>query len=252
MSKNRSTGRQGATTKRQAVREKRLRQQRKKRLYIILGVVGVALIIAAILIIPTLQPVGDIITITPQERPMVDGRAMGTPDAPVTIEVYEDFQCPSCRTFSEQIAPQIVDAYVASGDVYYIFRHFPFIDDRAPRKESDQAANASMCAADQNRFWDYHDMLYANWNGENQGAFSNKRLVAYAETLGLDMESFNQCFDAYLHKDEIEADLLSGKDLGVTGTPSVFVNGRMINPGFVPSFTEISAAVDAELAQSSD
>jgi len=252
MSKNPSAGRQGTTTKRQAVREKRRRQQRKQRLYIILGVVGVAVIIATLLIIPTLQPVGDIITITPQDRPMVDGRAMGDPNALVTIEVYEDFQCPACRTFSEQIEPQVIDAYVATGDVYYIFRHFPFIDDQAPRNESDQAANASMCARDENRFWDYHDMLFANWNGENQGAFSDKHLVAFAEALELEMGSFNQCFDANLNKEEIDADLQSGRDSGVTGTPSVLVNGRMITPGFVPSFAEISEAVEAELAKSSN
>lgn len=252
MSKNPSAGKQGPTTKRQAVREKRRRQQRKQRLYIILGVVGVAVIIAALLIVPSLQPVGDIVTITPHERPMVDGRAMGDPNAPVTIEVYEDFQCPACKTFSEQIEPQVVEAYVATGDVYYIYRHFPFIDDRAPRNESDQAANASMCARDENRFWDYHDMLFANWNGENQGAFNDKRLVAFAEALGLEMESFNQCFNAKLNKDEIDADLQSGRDSGVTGTPSVLVNARMITPGFVPSFAEISEAVEAELTKSSN
>jgi protein-disulfide isomerase len=252
MSKNPSAGRQGPRTKRQAVREKRQRQQRKQKLYIILGVIGVAVIIAALLIIPSLQPVGDIVTITPHERPMVDGRAMGDPNAPVTIEVYEDFQCPACKTFSEQIEPQVVDAYVTTGDVYYIYRHFPFIDDRAPRNESDQAANASMCARDENRFWDYHDMLFANWNGENQGAFSDSRLVAFAEALGLEMESFNQCFNANLNKDEIDADLQSGRDSGVNGTPSVIVNGKMITPGFVPSFAEISEAVEAELAKSSN
>jgi protein-disulfide isomerase len=95
-------------------------------------------------------------------------------------------------------------------------------------------------------------MLFANWNGENQGAFNDKRLVAFAEALGLEMEGFNQCFDANLNNDEIDADLLSGRDSGVTGTPSVLVNGRMITPGFVPSFVEISEAVEAELAESSN
>ncbi len=249
MSKNPSSGRKGPTTKREVVRERRKQKQRKQRLYLILGIVGVAVIIAAILIIPSLLPVGDIVTITPQARPMVDGRSLGNPDAPVTIEVYEDFQCPSCKTFTEDIEPQIVDTYVATGDVYYIYRHFPFLDDRAPRNESDQAANASMCAGNENRFWDYHDILFANWNGENQGAFNDKRLVAFAEALGLDMEGFNQCFNENQYQDEIETDLLSGRDLGVTGTPSVLVNGRIIKPGFVPSFGDISEAVDAELAQ---
>ncbi|MCK4724611.1 MAG: thioredoxin domain-containing protein, partial [Anaerolineales bacterium] len=113
------------------------------------------------------------------------------------------------------------------------------------------AANASMCAADQNRFWDYHDMLFANWNGENQGAFNDKRLVAFAEALvGLDMPAFNQCFEANLHVDEINDDFLMGRESGVTGTPSVMVNGRILTPGLVPSFTDISEAVEAELALS--
>jgi protein-disulfide isomerase len=105
-----------------------------------------------------------------------------------------------------------------------------------------------MCAADQNRFWDYHDILFANWNGENQGAFNDRRLVAFAENLNLDMEAFNQCFEANSHAEEINSDLEQGRSIGVTGTPSVFVNGRILTPGRVPSFSDISNAVEAELA----
>ncbi|UCD98718.1 MAG: DsbA family protein [Chloroflexota bacterium] len=249
MSNKSSAGKKGPITKREAVREKRRQEQKRKRIFIILAAVAAALIIAALLIYPSFRPVGEIITITPIERPMADGRALGDPNAPVKIEIYEDFQCPACKNFSEQIEPQIVDTYVATGEVYYVFRHFPFLDDQAVRKESDQTANASMCAADENRFWDFHDILFANWNGENQGAFSDNRLVAFAESIGLNMESFNQCFDANTHKDVIDADLQSGKDLGVTGTPSVFVNGKLLTPGLVPSFSEISDAVQAQLNQ---
>jgi len=250
MSKRSSSGKAGPVSKREAVRERRKQKQRKQRLYIVLGVIGVAIIIAAAIIIPSAIPAGDFVTITPQARPMVDGKALGDPNAPVTVEVFEDFQCPACRAFTEQIEPQIVDTYVATGEVYYIFRHFPFIDDRAPRNESDQAASASMCAADENRFWDYHDMLFANWNGENQGAFNDKRLVAFAEAIGLDMAAFNACFEANSHEEEIKSDEQMGRDSGVTGTPSVMVNGRIISPGFVPSFQEISDAIAAELANS--
>lgn len=250
MAKKESKGKQGKTTRREAVREKRRQQQKKQRLYIVLGVVGAALAIAAIIIVPGLLPAGDIVTITPHERPMADGRAMGDPEAPVLIEVYEDFQCPACKTYTEQIESQVTEAYVATGDVHYIFRHYPFLDDNAPRNESDQAANASMCAADENRFWDYHDMLFANWNGENQGAFTDKRLVAFAEALGLDMAAFNPCFDSNLHGEEIDSDFQLGKQMGATGTPSVFVDGIQVAPGFVPSFTQIAEAVEAAKASS--
>ena len=250
MANKETKGNKGKSSKREVVREKRLQEQKRRRIFIVLAIVIGALAIAAVIIIPSLLPAGDIVTITPVERPLADGRAMGDPEAPVTIEVYEDFQCPACQAYSQQIAPQVKDAYVATGEAYYIFRHYPFLDDNAVRNESDQAANASMCAADENRFWDYHDMLFANWNGENQGAFNDKRLVAFAEALGLDMAAFNSCFEADLHAEEINSDFELGRQLGATGTPSVFVNGVQVSPGFVPQFTAIAEAVEAELAAS--
>lgn len=239
----------GTITKRQAVRDKRRQQQRRQRLIVLLVVVGAALIVSGLLILPSMLPAGDIVQITPKSRPMVDGRNLGDPNAPVKIEVFEDFQCPSCRSYSEQFEPQIVETYVATGKVYYTFRHFPFLDDNQVRKESDQAANASMCAAEQGRFWDYHDMLFANQKGENQGTFLDRRLIAFAEALGLDMAAFNACFEENRYKAEIEADLALGAELGVQGTPSVFVNRKLLTPGFVPSFADISQAVEAALTQ---
>jgi protein-disulfide isomerase len=238
-------------SKRQAVREKRKQQQRQQRLVIVLLVAAVALLIAAGLAYPSirnaLQPVGDIITITPQARPMAEGTALGDPNAPVRIEVYEDFQCPACRGYSEQIEHQLVDNYVANGQVYYVFRHFPFLDDGVTTRESDQAANASMCASEQGRFWDYHDILFANWDGENRGAFSDNRLIAFAESLDLEMEQFNGCFQENRYQEEIEADLAAGRRANVQGTPSIFVQGEQITPGFVPSYEQISASVETAL-----
>lgn len=250
MSRNPPSGRKGTQTRREAVRERRRKRQRQQRLYIVFGVIVAAVIIVGLLIIPDLLPAGDIISITPNPRPMAQGRAAGDPNAPVTIEVYEDFQCPACKNFSEQISPLVKETYVSTGQVYYVFRHYPFLDDNAPRNESDQAANASMCAADENRFWDYHDMLFANWNGENRGSFNDRRLLAFAEALDLNMPAFNECFDNNFHKDEIDVDFEMGRQLGVTGTPSVLVNGTIVSPGFVPSFAQISEAVERELANS--
>jgi protein-disulfide isomerase len=250
MNKSKGTTTKGTSTKRQAIREKRRQEQRKQRLYIILGIIAVALVIALILIVPGLLPAGDIVTVTPVGHPMIAGLSLGDPNAPVSIDVYADFQCPACKNFSEDVEPRIIDQYVASGDVFYTFRHFPFLDDNEIRKESDQAANASMCAAAQERFWDYHAILFANWNGENQNAFSDKRLVAFAESLGLDMSAFNDCFEANTYQADIEADIAAGRMKGVQGTPSIFVNGEQLSPGFVPSFDEISQSVQSILADS--
>lgn len=243
------------TGKRQAIREKRRRDKQRQRLITILVVVGVSLIIAALLIAPSIRnslvPVGDIIEVTPETRPMADGTAMGDPDAPVLIEVYEDFQCPACRIYSNEVEPLVTENHVANGEVYYVFRQYPFLDDRAPSKESDQAANASMCAAEQGRFWDYHDILFANWNGENQGSFSDKRLLAFAETLGLDTETFTACFEENRYQDQIQADLAAGNAAGVQGTPSVLVNGEIVRPGYVPTYEDIKRMIEVSLPNSS-
>lgn len=236
------------TSKRQAIRERRRQQKQRQRLMTIIIIVGVALVVVALLIAPsikdTLAPVGEIVTITPISRPMAKGTAMGDENAPVLIEVYEDFQCPACRTYSNEVEPLVVENHIATGEVYYVFRQKPFLDDQAPGRESDQAANASMCAAEQERFWDYHDMLFANWDGENRGAFSNKRLVAFAEALNLNMEAFNGCFESNRYKTEIEKDLAAGQAANVQGTPSVLVNGEIITPGFIPTYEDIRQAIE--------
>ena len=239
-------------SKRQVLKEQRAKKQRQQRLFVIGGIVVVALLFILLLALPSIQeaatPVGAIATITSKGLEEKGDATLGDPNAPVKIEVFEDFQCPACRTYSETIEPRIIDSYVTPGKVYYVFRQFPFIDDKAPTKESDQAANSSLCAAEQKRFWDYHDMLFANWNGENQGSFSDRRLKAFAETLKLDMNAFNTCFAAKRFQQIINAGLADGQRLGVTGTPSVFVNGTQITPGFIPSYEEIQKAVEAALA----
>jgi protein-disulfide isomerase len=233
-------------SKRNQMREKRRRARVRSRAVTIAAVVGVALLVTILFVLP--KPVGEITLPEFKERPMADGRAMGDPDSPVTIQAFADFQCHSCVNFAFSTEAMIAETYVASGDVYYIFRQYPFIDDTVVGSESDQAASASMCAADQNRFWDYHDILFANWNGANQGAFSDVRLVAFAEAIDLDMSTFETCFESRTHYDVITQDLELGGQMLVTGTPALFVNGEQVAPGFVPTFAQVSEVVDAHLA----
>jgi protein-disulfide isomerase len=240
-------------SKREAIREQRLKRQRRQNLTIILVVGVIAIVIVGLLIYPSLKqattPVGTIVQITPRVLPNPNGTSMGDPNAKVVVDVWEDFQCPVCDQFSQSIEPQIIANFVANGKARYVFHQYPFLDTNSVTKESHQAANASMCAAEQGRFWDYHDMLFANWNGENQGSFADKRLVAFAQALNLDMTKFNDCFKANKYQTQIEQDKTAGDQAGVSGTPSVFVNGKELTPGSVPSFDQISAAINAALAQ---
>lgn len=243
---------QESKSKRQVIREQRQKKQRQERLVIILAISAVVVLVAVLLIAPSLRnavaPVGDVVQITPKAYPQPNGTALGDPNAPVKIEVWEDFQCPACKSYTENVESLVIDNLVATGQAYYVFRQYPFLDNNALTKESDQAANASMCAAAQGEFWNYHAMIYANWNGENAGNLSDKRLVAFAEALGLNMDEFNACFKENTYLADINKDIAEGDQAGVTGTPSVFVNGQIVKPGFVPSYEDIVAAVQAASA----
>ena len=220
-----------------------------------------AAIIVALILIQVMTPiqdqtpgvvVGTVYPITPRPRYMADGVAAGNPNAKVRIDVYEDFQCPACREYTMALEPQLMRNEVSTGGVYYVFHSFLVIDRAtwdSPEKESHQAANAAMCAADQNRFWDYHDILFNNWTGENVGDFTDPRLVAYAQSLQLDMRKFNVCFRANSFRAKIDADIAAGAKLGVNGTPSIFVNGVQVTPGFMPTYNLILQAVEAAEAK---
>jgi protein-disulfide isomerase len=241
-------------SKRQEIRAKRKRQQMMTRLAVI-GVVALGAIgLAAVIINRQLAenaPPGEFVTVEPNSYPLQDGLSVGSADAPVEVDVWEDFQCPACRRFSEEIEALIVENYVANGNVRYTFHHYPFLDGNGTGSggESDQAANASMCANEQGQFWTYKDILFANWNGENQGAFANNRLRGFAESIGLDMDAFDACFEANAHQTAVDDDFRAGRQIGVQGTPSAFVNGQKVGQqGFIPTYDEISQAVEAALA----
>lgn len=235
-------------SKRQERRERQQRQQRRQRLIILGAITLVAALVVFAVVWQQLRPVGEIITVTPAALPNADGLSLGDADAPVTIQIFEDFQCPACRRFTESTEPLIIENLVATGKARYEFHHYPFLDGNGVGAigESDQAANAAMCANEQDKFWEMHSILFANWNGENQGAFSNRRLQAMAESLGLDMDAFNSCFNENPHEEEIQADFDLGQQMGVSGTPTVFVNGQRVGqPRQVPSYEEIADAVNA-------
>jgi protein-disulfide isomerase len=232
------------TSKRQQRREKQQRESMRRRL-VTIGLVSLGAVFIAFMVISQAASLRTAV-VTPQAsavRPEGEGLTLGDPNAPVKIEVFEDFQCPACKQFSEKVEPEVLAKLVANGQAYYVFRQYPFIDQNSSTKESHQAANASMCASEQGKFWEYHDALFANWNGENEGAFNDARLREFAGAVGLDVEAFNACFDEDRYAADIEADFNLGSQMGVSGTPSVFVNGVMVAPGYIPSFDDIAAAV---------
>lgn len=227
---------------RETRRERRQQQQRRSMIRNLLIIGGVVLLIAAGIIYASLRPIEGVVEITPRNLQNANGLTLGDPNAPVVVEVYEDFQCPACLNFTETVEPLIIENYVNTGQVLFIFRQYPFIG-----PESFAASNASMCANEQDQFWNYHDMLFANQTGENIGAFSSRRLQAFAETLGLDMDKFNSCFNNSTYDDVVKEDKANGLASQVSGTPTIFVNGQALSSF---SYTSVQSAIEAALSTS--
>lgn len=232
-------------------RQKSKRQQRRSRnqggsRLVIIGVIVIgALLIAAALIYPNIKSASEVITPEQVNRPNAKGLTVGDVNAPAKIEVFEDFQCPACRQFTQNIEPLVLSELVETGKAYYVFYNYPFLDRNTTTKESRDAANASLCANEQGKFWEYHDTLFANWNGENQGNLSSSRLIQFASTVDLNVDDFAACVNESRYANDVQASFDLGTSMGVTGTPTVFVNGQEITPGYIPSFDDIAAAVEA-------
>ncbi|HSG45736.1 MAG TPA: thioredoxin domain-containing protein [Anaerolineales bacterium] len=233
--------------KRQRIKEKNQQQQRNRIIMIVMMVVGAALFVYAFLS-STIQSVGEIVVPELHDLSNANGLALGDPNAPVTIDIFEDFQCSACKYFTETIEPLVIEYFVDTGKARLVFHHYPFLDGDGAFNggNSDQAANATMCASEQNRFWDMQAVIFANLTGEHSGNFSDQRLKAMAEAIDLDTDAFNTCFDSNKYRDQIQADFEYGQELGVLGTPVVYVNREKVGePGKIPTFQEIAVAVDA-------
>ncbi|OGO34566.1 MAG: hypothetical protein A2W35_06095 [Chloroflexi bacterium RBG_16_57_11] len=235
-------------SKRQARREEIRRKERQQRLLLFGLIAAVALGIVALIVVPAIRsansPVGEFVKITPGAYTAVEGTTMGDPNAKAKIEVFEDYTCSACKVYTDSIEPQVIKELVDTGLAYYVFYQFPFLDDRAASKDSDRSANAALCAADQDRFWDYTNLLFANQTHVAE-QFSDKRLIAFADSIGLDKAQFEACYNDNRFQSQINEDLALGRDRGITGTPTVFINGVDIAPGKVPTFEQMQQAVQA-------
>ena len=167
------------------------------------------------------------------------GHATVGPDsAPVELVVFSCFECPFCRRFDASINRLREDEALAS-QVRLVFRHFPL---RNMHPMAQKAHEASVCAEDQGKFWEYHDALWADDNISLDG------LEQHARLLGLDTEEFAQCLNSGRSYERVQTDLDAALALGQTGTPAVFVNGRYV--GGAVSFEQLTAEIEREISES--
>lgn len=145
---------------------------------------------------------------------------LGNPNAPVTLVEFGDYQCHFCNVFFHSTEDDILKKYIETGKVRMIFKDFNIIG-----PDSINASHGAHCANDQKLFWKYHDILYSNWTGENNGWASSENLGKFAQEIGLDMDRWTECMTSANHSQIIVASNDDAKSLELTGTPSFFIIG---------------------------
>lgn len=245
-------------SKRQQRREEIRRKEQRGRLIGIALITLGALAVAFLIIWPNLKPVTGIVTLDPNPRPQANANSMGDPNAPVKLVEYSDYQCPFCERFAADTEHLLVETYVSTGKLLFTYHSAGnWVSDniKGGKTESEDAAKAAYCAGDQNKYWEMHDMLFANVLGEDADSFTDRRLAAIAEKTGLDMTQFNDCYSSNKYNDQVFQD---GKDAllaGVKGTPGfvlsyVDASGQEVTKlieGAQP-FAAFKEAIDAALA----
>lgn len=189
---------------------------------------------------PNVQP----ISISIDDDPII-----GNQDAPITIVEFSDYQCPFCARFQSQTLPLILEQYVETGKVKFVFRDFPI---QSSHPNALPAAAAAECAHEQDKYWEYHDALFENQNIWNREDIASAITIfkEYATKLNLNQEQFDSCLDSGKYIEEISKDLNDGKDYGITGTPGFFIGNE--KKGFVKlsgaqPFEAFKSMIDSQL-----
>jgi protein-disulfide isomerase len=235
-------------------RDKRQRQRQRQRqpasgqlplLPISLGVLAVAVaavLIYAFVIAPPQAPVAEVRSPTqPAPYELADGYALGDAAAPLTIEIWSDYQCPACAQLARTVNPLIIADYVETGQVQLVYREFAFLG-----QESTDAAIGAHCAARQNRYWQFHDYLFANQAGEGQGAYSPARLEIMARNSGLDEAQWNACRADPQTRNAITAEREEGTRLGINSTPTLVIGDQLL-AGVPQDYGQLRALIDEQL-----
>ncbi len=171
-----------------------------------------------------------------------DAPRLGDVSAPVEIVEFSDFQCPYCAKFQQEVYPRIKAEYIDTGKASFVYQDFAFLGE-----ESTRASLAAKCAKAQGKFWEYHDYLFTQQSGENAGALSDAKLRSFAGKVGLQQGAFNTCLQQGTLTTAVEAETAAGRAIGVTGTPTVLVNGKMY-VGALP-YEQFKAAIEQALAE---
>jgi protein-disulfide isomerase len=168
--------------------------------------------------------------------PTAGNPSIGPENAPITLIEFSDYQCPYCESWYQEVYSRLLTDY--KGKIRFVYRDFPL---SSIHPEAQPAAEAANCAGEQNAYWQYHDALFGRKNGLGAAAYTQ-----YASDLGLNVEQFKTCVSEHRYKSEVEADFNFASSLGVSSTPTFFLNGMVI-VGAQP-YEVFKQVIDKELA----
>lgn len=183
----------------------------------------------------------------PAPAPAADGfngYVMGSDSAPVEVIEFLDYECPACASFANIQFPTVRDQLIATGRVRWRSRDLPL----PGHKFSRFSAHAAHCAGEQNKFWEMQDQLFSNHSWAQTGRDPGSLFRQMAQAVGADVGRYDECMKSARYAGRIEASRMEGERLGAGGTPSFFVNGRMIQSGGVPNSDQIKELVDQAAA----
>lgn len=244
----------GKSTKERVQSRRAQRQKKQQQTRLIIAVAAIAVVaVVAVILLTRPQPVTTAVETNYGELPQaaVDnetgiGFAIGDPSAPVTLTEFSDFSCPHCYDLSAPVA-QLIDDYVRSGDLRIVYKPVSFVNP----PYSEPAARAAVCAGYQGEFWQMEAQIWALYEASGPGAYTPAQLSNLAESIGLDMQQYNQCFGADATAQAVQDVLTEASQRGVTGTPTLFVNGQQVPyRGADTVYNDVSFIIEEQLGGS--
>lgn len=177
-------------------------------------------ILFGIILATNLEETSNELMVLNKENLLNGSTILGNPNAKITIIEFGDYQCTFCYKFHDDTMEKIYEKYVKKGEINFVYRDFPLNG-----AASILASEASYCAQNQDKFWEYHDMLYKNWAGENTGWITNSVLQVFARDLGLNLEEFDSCMNnSIFHQKVLDNEQFAMK-INIDATPSFLIFG---------------------------
>ena len=165
-----------------------------------------------------LEKSSDDLSILNKENLIQGSTMLGNPNAKITIVEFGDYQCTFCYKFHDETMKKINQEYIKTANVNFIYKDFPLNGE-----QSILASEASYCAQKQNKFWEYHDILYNNWGGENTGWITENVLQGFARDVGLNMDEFSQCLENSEYRQKVLDNEQFAREIGINATPSFLI-----------------------------